>query len=270
MRWLKAIPKFIERADRVLTVGAILSAVMAALVYLGSGPDYRLVVWIEDQGAVYPSKTTAELRLPLSFRQIPVRSATFITLDITNVGKAAIGEQTEPWTLQVSGPPEATLVVLDTSALGKARTVLAQADSPAQNAIALRIGVLEPRAAVQTRLLVLNAEDPSPQLRATSSLLGLPQPPPVAEVSPHQRVSWPLTGRLMVLLWPAFTALLAFELIGDFRRQRAELRQGQGGQVRFPTLRLLLLPLLAGFAAAVIGTGIGWLVATAIDLGVTG
>jgi hypothetical protein len=195
-----------------------------------------------------------------------VRSATFVTLNISNVGKASIDQQTEPWTLQVSGPPEATLVVLDLSALVEARTVMSQADSPAQNAIALRIGLLMPHAAIQMRLLVLNADDPPPRLLATSSLPGLPQPPAVTEFSPNKLVALRLTG----WLWPAFAALLAFELIGDFRRQRAELRQHRWGQARFLAGRLLLLPLLAAFAAFAIGHGIAWLVAKAIDLGVTG
>jgi hypothetical protein len=265
VRWVEVARDFIDRADRVIKVGAILSAIIAVLVYLGTGPDYALVVWIENQEAVYPSKTTAELSLPLSFRQMPVRSATFVTLNISNVGKASIGQQTEPWTLQVSGPPEATLVVLDLSALVEARTVVSQADSPAQNAIALRIRLLMPHAVIQTRLVVPNADNP-PRLLATSSLVGLPQPPAVTEFSPNKLVALRLTG----WLWPAFAALLAFELFGDFRRQCAELRQHRWGQAHFLAGRLLLLPFLAAFAAFAIGHGIAWLVAKAIDLGLTG
>jgi hypothetical protein len=262
--------KFVDRADRVLKVGAILSAIIAALVYFGTGPEYPLVVWIESQGAVYPSENTAELGLPLSFREMPVRSATFVTLGISNVGKTSVGEQTEPWTLRLSGPPEATLVLLDTSVLGKAKTVLAQAESPAQNEIVLHIGLLQPHGGVQARLIVLNANNAPPELRATSSLLGLPQPPGVTELSPHDLISLRLRGQLSLLLWPVFGALLAFELIGDFRRQRGELRQRRWGVAVFLARRLLFLPLLSGFAAAGIGTFIGWAVATAIDWGVTG
>jgi hypothetical protein len=186
---------------------------------------------------------------------MPVQFATFSVLDISNGGQSAIGEQTEHWTLQITGPKESALVLLDASSIGNTRTVLSPLDSPAKNAIALRIGLMDSRAAIQLRLLVLNTNGRVEQvLDPVSTLKGLPKPLLTTQSSDRR-----IAVKLLSLVWPGVGIIVVLGALIDYLRQRQKNSQWSWkGQMLYFVREIPSLFIASTLVAGLVALGFGW------------
>jgi hypothetical protein len=253
--WPRRVLRWWEKGLITLVV----TAVAAALVYLAIGRNGDLVVWVSKETVIYPSEQTANLALPLAFAQKPVERLAFVEVEISNAGKAPIGDQKDPWTLTMRGPDNSTLVALGGTQASDPRVVVNPAPSPSPNILSIVVGVLEPREYLTIRAMIANAPSGVQQLEFDTSLKGLPRP---------LRTNGGLTAqagrRLVIVLWPVFFILLVAEAIRD--RKDPERAPGLLRQVADWRLRLLgrvpLAILLSGMSAAFLSYGIGWAAVT--------
>ena len=228
-------------------IGAISSVIVAVLVYLATGRNGDLIAWPSERTPLYPSEQTKNLSLPLLLSHTPAKTLTFVNMNISNAGKATIGEQKEPWTLYIAGPPEATIVLLGQPYSSSKRLMVSPAQGSAANTITVQVGSFEPREFFDLRFLVANAPQPSdPRFEVTTSLGGLPRPI-LTDSSPSDRISHKLLG----WLWVMFFGLLMFEAVKD--RHAPEKGPGIFREVmdwrRRLVGRTILGAVLAAFAA---------------------
>jgi hypothetical protein len=127
-------------------------------------------------------------------------------MEISNAGKVAIGKQEELWTFLITGPKDATLVLIGKPVPSSERLVVSPAENPASNTVAVRVGSLEPHEFFNVRLIVVNASDAStPSFDPSTSLAGLPKPI-LAHDSPEARATlrvapWLLTVFFLGLMF---------------------------------------------------------------------
>jgi len=195
-------------------IPSVVSVAVAILVLIATGRNGDLIAWASVM-PIYPSEQTKNLPLPLFLAQTPVKSLTFVNMEISNAGKVAIGRQEERWTLRITGPTEATLLLVGKPGeVGKPvpsseRLVVSPADSPATNIVAVQIGSLEPRDFFNVRLIVVNASHPStPSLDVSTSLAGLPEP-----ILTHESPEIRATDKVWPWLFAVLYGLLMYEAI---------------------------------------------------------
>ena len=253
------LSQFIGSALRWWKEGAIasvLSIAVAILVYLVIGRNGDLVAWYQ-RTPIYPSQQTKDLSLPLFLSETPVKSLTFVNMQISNSGKATIGRQEEPWTFRVTGPPEAKLVLVGELRRSSNRLVLSPTQSSAANVVAVNIGALEPREFFEVRFIIANASNPSFQVG--TSLRGLPDPIQT-DASPVERAA----AKLAPWFWAALFALLMYEAIAN--RHAPEKGPGMLREVKDWRLRLagqaVLGILMSGLVAIFFAFAIGWIAVT--------
>ena len=246
-------------------VALALSVALAVLVYLVTGRNGDLIAWPSERTKIYPSPQTKDLSLPLSLSQPAVKSLVFVSMQISNAGKAPIGTQEQPWILRIAGPPEAKLVLVGEPHRSSRRLVVSPEDSAAANTVAVRVGSLEPREFFDVRFIVANASDVSnPSFQVSTSLRGLPDPI-LTHSSPAERAA----QKLAPWFWALCFAILMYEAIVDRYHPESGPQMLQG--VKDWRLRLagraMLGVFLSGAASIFLAIGIGWIAVTLWRLG---
>ena len=249
----------------LLLKGTGISLAVAFLVYLATGRNGDLIAWPSQITPIYPSSQTKDLPLGLSLGTVKVDSVTFINMNISNFGKTTIGGQQEPWVLQITGPPEATLKMLGPSANSK-RLVLSGSDGPIPNVVTASVGSLEPREFFDLRFIVVNATHPTyPLLKVSTSLHGLP-PPVLTYESPAARGA----HRLLLWLWAALFLAMMYEAIRD--RHRPEKAPKLFENVKSLKTRLIgqaaVALFISLFGAWILSSAFGWTAVTLWRMGV--
>jgi len=150
-----------------------------------------------------------------------------------------------------------------TRAVGKTRTVLSQLYSPDKNAIALQIGLLDSRAAIRVRLLVLNSNSYLERvLDPVSTLKGLPKPIITSE-GPARRIS----VKLLPWLWTGVVIIVVLvSLIEYFRERQKDPQWGSIGQLIYFAWHVIGLSIAWSILAAFAALGFGFLIAGVVSL----
>ena len=227
------------------------------IVYLSSG-EYDLVVWIQEQTAVYPSKATDDTALPLSFESGEAESVTVVKINVANLGSRSVGKQDAIWRLSITAKDDAArLAILGEVEWDPKNTIvrLVTQASPGPT-VAFELGVLQPRAHIDFRLMVVNAPRAGRvRFHATSSLLGLPEPH--VERKP---LSQRLGKRLAPWIAAIFFLVFLLEAVQEWRKNPEALsprRKGVGVVVK----RLGLCVVVATLAGFLAGGLLGWVLA---------
>ncbi len=250
----------VQRQWKKWLFGLGVSVGTAILVFLIIGRNGDLVAWTSERTPIYPSEQTKNLPLPLFLSQMPVKSLTFVNIQISNAGKVAIGRQEERWTFRIMGPSEATLMLVGEPQRSSKRLVVSPAENPAGNIVAVQVGSLEPREFFDVRLIVVNASDAStPSLHVSTSLAGLPEPI-LTDASPEERAG----SKLDPWLWAVLFAALMCEAIAD--RNDPEkgpqmFREWKDWRARLVG-KAVLGVFISGFVSLFLSLTIGWIAVT--------
>jgi hypothetical protein len=249
---------------------AAASALWTGLLVLVAKNEINLVVWVDKPSTIYPSEASTHHSLPLTFEGTPARSVRTAAVKISNYGKTTIGAPAGTWNLIIEAPKAGHLRMISDPKVRPAGTVVIPRDQPRPNALAFEIGAFQPRASIDTIVLLVNDGGAgNPVFRATPTLGGLPRE--VSLQSPQEKVQERLYPAVFVLVFllacfgfgPAFRE--------DFRRMRGKPGPEQGteppGKPRsigylafyFSSTGVMILILVA-LAAAAASFGLAYIV----------
>jgi hypothetical protein len=214
----------------------------------------HLAVWMEDDVVVYPSETTSDLSLPLTFEGDSARSATVLTVRIVNDGKQVIGSAGALWSLRLRALNATHIAAIGDPETRPADVIVNVRDASGPSMVALEMGALQPKADVRLPVLLVNVPSSErPRLELESNLEGLPRPREVRWSSPQDLLAnrlfpWAILGMFGILVG---ARVLELNKKGEWGEKK--------NLASFIATQLLFFGLFAVFIGLFVTKGLAWL-----------
>ena len=215
--------------------------------------EFELVVWIKEAVPLYPSDATGDLSLPFQVDTLVVESASVLNIQVKNFGSNSIGNQLETWSLELISLDGASLILLGKPS-ASVPLVLKYPEGVTSASLPVTVGLFEPGAQVEFRLLLLNDPNPGrPRLDAEWSLKGL-SGPLTTWSAPNERMALQFFPGMFI----AWAIILGIVWYFDYKRNPRIIETK--GKLLGGVLMLIFGAAFLGFVSAHgLGTVMSWI-----------
>jgi hypothetical protein len=251
------IDRVAEGIKYVSLVSGLVGVIVSLAVWAAGKRQAHLVVWLRNDGIIYPAALSSNHSLPLTFAGIPAETASVVTVDISNYGKRVIGNEESSWELALRFPNAAIVAPLGALKTRPAPIVAFVRRQANPKEVAVGMGLLEPGAHIVVSVMLINDRNAGhSRAEAKATLAGLPVE--VTRASPEER----LQQRLWI---PVTLGIFGAALVVGLRERSSKLAAGTSNKAPSVGTQLGLALILGFLGGYTVSFAMAWLILRIIE-----